>query len=513
LPDVCLSFELHQPLRVNRDFHDELAKGKKVEELFDIYFDNSWNRMILERVARKCYLPANETILHGIEQFKREQKSFKVAYSISGVLIEQFERWAPNVLDSFKQLAETGCVEFLDQTYYHSLASLFSSEREEFIDQVIAHRQLMRSLFDYVPTIFENTEFIYNNSIAKTLEHMGYQGVFTEGARRILNWRSPNHVYKAKGAKIAVLVRNYRLSDDIAFRFSAHDWSGWPLTAEKYAAWLSATPGQLINIFVDYETFGEHQWQETGIFEFLKWLPREVLKHQNLQFKTPSELIASHMPVGEIDVDDFDTISWADVERSTNAWLGNDMQRTCYRAIKNMWPYVKRTGNENILRLWRLLQMSDHIYYMYTAPGASGVVHGYFSQQYPKDAFRTLTSILLNFQSRILEHLGPEDRAAADLTRLLPPERAFYFFEDGMYVGISAQSLEEFRDALAAASEASIRLHMVRNDFEKWIRYSVGDEKLADAISKIKVAELHPNQLKQEVYKHVDERYRELVHV
>jgi alpha-amylase len=499
-------------LRVNREFRDELAKGKKVEELFDIYFDNSWNRAILERVARKCYLPANETILRGIEEFKGERKNFKVAYSISGVLIEQFERWAPAVLDSFKQLAETGCVEFLDQTYFHSLASLFSEEREEFIDQVIAHRQLMRSLFDYVPTIFENTEFIYNNSIAKTLERMGYEGVFTEGAKRILNWRSPNHIYKAKGAKIAVLMRNYRLSDDVAFKFSAHDWPGWPLTAGKYASWLAATPGQLINIFIDYETFGEHQWQETGIFEFLKWLPREILKRENLGFKTPSELVASYMPVGEVDVGDFDTISWADVERSTNAWLGNDMQRTCYRAIKNMWPYVKRTGNEKILRLWRLLQMSDHIYYMYTAPGASGVVHGYFSQQYPKDAFRTLTNILLNFQSRILEHLSPEDRIAAGLTRMLPPERAFYFFEGDMYLGMSAQSLEEFRDALAVASVTSIRFHMARNDFGKWIRYSVGDEKLADDISKIKVAELHPNQLKQEVYKLVDERYRELVH-
>ena len=510
MPDLCLSFEVHQPLRVNRDFHDELARGKKVEELFDIYFDNKWNKAILERVARKCYLPANEIILQIIDRFKREHKRFKVAYSFSGVFIEQCERWAPSVLDSFKRLAESGCVEFLDQTYYHSLSSLFSAEREEFIEQVIAHRRLMKSLFGCEPTIFENTEFIYNNSIAKTLERMGYRGVFTEGAKRILKWRSPNYVYKAKSAEIAVLLRNYRLSDDIAFRFSAQNWNGWPLTAEKYAAWLSATPGQCINVFIDYETFGEHQWPETGIHEFLKWLPGEVLKHENLQFKTPSEVVASHKPVGEIDVHDYDTVSWADVERSTNAWLGNEMQRKCHRAIKSMQPYVKRTGDEEILRLWRLLQMSDHIYYMYTEPGASGMVHGYFSQQSPIDAFRTLTNILSNFQARVLEHLGPKDRATADLLRLLPPEKAFHFFEDGRYVGISAQSLEEFRDALAIAPEASVRFHMARNDFERWVRHSIGDEKLADALSKIKRLELHPRELKQEIYKCVDERYREL---
>ncbi|MGC8850345.1 MAG: glycoside hydrolase family 57 protein, partial [Candidatus Bathyarchaeia archaeon] len=267
MPDICLGFEVHQPYRINKDFQEEMGRGKSVEQLFDIYFDNEWNKSILERVANKCYIPVNEIILRNIEYFRREKKQFKVAFSLSGVLIEQLERWAPDALDSFKRLTESGCVELLDQTYYHSLSSLFSEEKEEFVEQVVLHSRLIKDAFGVKPSIFENTEFIYNNSIAKTLERMGYKGVFTEGAERILGWRSPNYVYKADGANIALLLRNYRLSDDIAFRFSARDWSGWPLTADKYAAWLSATPGQCINIFVDYETFGEHQWPETGIME------------------------------------------------------------------------------------------------------------------------------------------------------------------------------------------------------------------------------------------------------
>jgi alpha-amylase len=485
MPDICLGFEVHQPFRINKDFREDMGRGKSVKELFEVYFDNGWNRAILERVANKCYIPANEIILRNIESFRREREPFKVAFSLSGVLVEQLERWAPDALDSFKKLAESGFVELLDQTYYHSLSSLYSAERGEFVEQVLLHRRLMEEIFGFKPRVFENTEFIYNNSIGKVLAEMGYKGVFTEGAERILGWRSPNYVYKADGADIALLLRNYRLSDDVAFRFSARDWPGWPLTADKYAAWLSATPGQCINIFIDYETFGEHQWPETGIMDFLKWLPWEILKHENLQFKTPSELIASHPPVDTVSVDDFNTVSWADIERSTHAWIGNDMQRTSFRALKRLEPYVKMTGSEETLKLWRLLQISDHLYYMYTEPGAPGLVHGYFSFQPPMKAFWAYTRILSDFYEKVAEQLGEPERTRLRLLRVFPPDKAFHFHEDGVYINLSAHSLEELLEVLEAASERSISYHFKKGDFERWIRDVIGDDKLADEIKGI----------------------------
>jgi len=508
MPDICLGFEVHQPFRINRDFRGELSKGKGTEELFDVYFDNDWNRAILERVARKCYMPANEILLENIDLFKRDGEGFKLSFSLSGILVEQLERWAPEALDSFKELAGSGCVELLDQTYYHSLSSLFSADRGEFVEQVRLHRALMRDSFGQEPRVFENTEFLYNDSIARALERMGYLGVFTEGAERILGWRSPNYVYRADGTGMALLLRNYRLSDDIAFRFSNRDWPGWPLTADKYAAWLSATPGDCINIFIDYETFGEHQWQETGIMEFLRWLPAEVLKRDNLRFKTPSELVASHPPIGTIAVNDFETVSWADAERSTNAWLGNDMQRTCYRALKGMEAQVKGSRDGSIARLWRLLQASDLLYYMYTQPGPSGSVHGYFSSQPPTTAFWAFMRILSDLNEKAAEGLPEPARSSSLSLRVVPPDRAFHFHEGGAYVGLSAHSLEEFRDVLLRAPDGSIAFHKARGDFERWIGRTIGDARLADEIGK-----LHgegPAELRRGLYDIVDRRISEL---
>jgi alpha-amylase len=493
--NICLGFEVHQPLRLNRNFNPDL-KG----EPFDLYFNNAWNKMILERVAKKCYFPANEVILKNIERFKGR---FKVAYSISGVFIEQCERWQKELIDSFKQLADTHCVEFLDQTYYHSLASLFSYEKGEFIEQVKMHKQLVKDLFNYSPQIFENTEFIYNNSIAKCVEKLGYKGIFTEGAERILGWRSPNYVYKAKDSSIKILLRNYRLSDDIAFRFSAGWWSEHPLTADKYAAWLAACNGQCINIFIDYETFGEHQWRETGILEFLRWLPEEVLKYENLQFSTPLEIIERHKPVDELDVHDFATLSWADIERDTGAWLSNDMQRTCYNAVKSMEPFVKKS--EKMLKLWRLLQQSDHFYYMFVTGGAPGIVHGYFSQQAPMEVFRSFATILSDFQDRVSENLPKRLKRAAFLLRILPPERAFHYYENGNYTGISAHSLEEFRDTIMLVPARCISFHLASRDFENWIRFTIGDKKLANEIKKIK-----PEEAQQKLYHAVKKRCEEI---
>jgi alpha-amylase len=490
--DVCLGFEVHQPYRLSQRFKEEMASGKSPDELFEVYFDNQRNKEILERVARKCYLPAGRIILENIERYESQDRKFKVAYSISGVLLEQLERWTPAVLELFKQLASTGCVEFLNQTYYHSLASLYSAQREEFVEQVLQHRALIRDLFGQEPQVFENTEFLYNNSIARTVAMLGFKGMFTEGAERILGWRSPNYVYRAKDADLKVFLRNYRLTDDIAFRFSAWDWTEFPLTADKYAAWLAATPGQCINIFMDYETLGEHQWPETGIHEFLRWLPGEVLKWENLRFVTPSELLR-HEPVGEIDVFEYGTLSWADVDKGTKAWLGNDMQLTCYRAVKEMEPYVKKTRDERFLKLWRMFQVSDLVYYMYQEFGPSGMVHGYFSQMFPTDAFAIFTRTFSDFQKKLMEAL-PQERSTLLALRIFPPERAFHFFEGTKYGG-SVFSLLELWEKLEDFPESCIKANI--QDLERWIRWTVDDSELADQISRLKTEQEVKSKLRE----------------
>ncbi|MEW6592321.1 MAG: glycoside hydrolase family 57 protein [Candidatus Hadarchaeota archaeon] len=507
MTDICLAFEVHQPLRLDRNFLESAAMGKGPDELLDLYFNNTWNKTIFERVANKCYRPTNQVLLECIERYKEQKRKFKVAFSLSGLLIRQCEMWAQDVLESFRKLAATGCAEFMCQTFYHSLASLFSPERGEFVEQVQMHRKKIKELFGQDPKVFENTEFIYNNSIAKTVEGLGFKGIFTEGARRILEWRSPNYVYKASGSDMRVFMRNYRLADDVAFRFSNRDWPGWPLTADKYASWLSATPGQCINLFMDYETFGEHQWQETGIREFLRWLPGEVLKYEHLQFSTPTELLR-YGPMGEVDVNDFNTISWADVKRSTDAWLGNDMQRTAYGAVKNLAQYVKRTGNRDLLEVWRMLQASDNIYYMYTEPGASGMVHGYFSQQLPADAFWAFLRIISNFWEKVAENLPGKDGVSARLLRVLPPDKAFHFHEDGDYINLSAHSLEELKNSVLLASDKSVLFHLACKHFEKWIRFTVGDGVLADRIPKVEGKSAA--DVKQKLHTIIGERLSEL---
>jgi len=390
MTDICLMFEVHQPLRLNRNFHsDLLSKGKVTKnELFELYFDNGLNRYVFERAARKCYLPANKIILEQIEKCEDAGKPFKVAFGVSGVFLEQCEMWRPDVTESFRQLADTGCVEFIEETYYHSLASLYGIDRSEFIEQIKMHRKTMKALLGVEPTFIENTELLYNNGIAKTMERLGYKGTVTEGIERVLGGRSPNYVYSAKNSDLRVLLRNYRLSDDIGFRFSSPWWNEYPLTAQKYAQWLASMQGQVIVIFVDYETFGEHHWPECGIHEFLRALPGEVNRWHHLYWKTPSEVIERHQPVGEIDVDEYSTVSWADAERDTSAWIGNPMQNICYDMLKSLKPLVKGTGDKELVRLWRYLQQSDHLYYLSVKGGGAGEVHNYFSSMgSPVEAF------------------------------------------------------------------------------------------------------------------------------
>ncbi len=388
--DVCFYFQVHQPYRL-RKFG-----------VFDIgthanYFDTKKNINILKKVAAKCYIPSNRLMLYLIKQ----HPEFKVSYSLSGIFMDQCRRYAPEVLDSFKELADTGNVEFLDETYHHSLSFLYS--KSEFMEQVALHRKQIQTYFGQTPKVFRNTELVFNNELAHVVEGMGYKGILAEGADHILGWRSPNYVYRPKTTtNMALLLKNYKLSDDIAFRFSSHDWKEFPLTAEKFARWVSAVNGNgtNVNLFMDYETIGEHQWACTGIFDFMKALPGEILKHPDNAFMTPSEVIAAHKPVAELDIHHF--ISWADVERDLSAWLGNNMQTAAMYHIFALEQQVKATNDPGIIELWRKLTTSDNFYYMCTKWFADGDVHKYFNpHDRPHDAFISFMNILTDLQIRI----------------------------------------------------------------------------------------------------------------
>ena len=398
MTSVCVYFQIHQPYRL-RWFWPNGDKG------FNRYFDESKNKEIFEKVANKCYLPANNILLDAIDEHNGD---FKFSVSITGTLLSQCEQWGTDVLDTFRQMADSGCVEFLDETNYHSLAGLFE-DRTEFIEQVREHRDLVFDLLNVKPEVFRNTELLYNNSIAKTVSDLGYKAILTEGAEHLLDWRSPNHVYKAKGSDIAVLMRNFKLSDDIGYRFSAKWWSQYPLTADKWADWASKIREDTINIFMDYETFGEHQWEDTGIFQFLRAFPDEVIKRK-LTFNTLSEVVDMYKPVAEIDVGDFSTVSWADMERDTSAWLGNDMQRRCFEEAKQLGAYVKKTGDRELLRIWKHLLTSDHYYYMCTKWLEDGDVHSYFSiHSSPFDAAVNFMAVIMDFKAQVFKRLSEMD--------------------------------------------------------------------------------------------------------
>jgi alpha-amylase len=352
----------------------------------------------MRKVAEKCYLPANKTFLDLINEYGN---NFKIAYSISGVAIDQFEMYAPDVLDSFRALVDTGKVEILSETYSHSLSAL--KNREEFERQVKLHRDKVKQVFGVEPKVFRNTELIYSDWIGEYVADMGYKGMITEGAKHVLGWKSPNYLYcNAINPKLKVLLKNFKLSDDIAFRFSNHDWQEFPLTTEKFVSWLNALDpkDEIINLFMDYETFGEHQWQETGIFEFLKAFPNAVLKYSNFKFNTPSEIVKKIDPVGAIHVPY--PISWADEERDLTAWLGNELQDEAFNNLYKCYDRVKEINDPEIWRDWLYLQTSDHFYYMCTKWFSDGDVHKYFNPyNSPYEAFVNYMNILSDFIIRI----------------------------------------------------------------------------------------------------------------
>jgi len=513
MTDICLIFEVHQPFRLNRNFPLDLLlhlREGKEENLFKLYFDENLNKKNFDRIARECYLPANEIILNKIDEFKRGSKRFKVAYSLSGVFLEQCEIWNQEVTESFKQLAESGCVELLAQTYYHSLASLFDSE-SEFTEQVKMHQQIMRSIFNYEPEVFENAECIYNNRIAKIAESLGYKAIVTEGTERILGWRKPNYVYKAKNSSIRVLLRNYQLSDDIGFRFTSRDWKEWPLTADKYAAWLAATQGDVITIFMDYETFGEHYRRESGILDFLEWLPTEIAKWDHLSFCTPSEVIKRHKPVDEIDVPEDKTVSWADIERDVSAWLGNSLQKASFNLLKEVEPVARDIGNAELVKIWRYLQASDHLYYMCTKKGASGDVHSTFNPYSSAiESFIIYIRILSDLQSRFQLELEKPELWHKRILRKVPAEKSFtFFYEFSRPTGLTASSLYEFYSILKTIDVKSIKFHMSRGDFEQWLLQVIGDEELAREISKLSGIK-DGRLLRMRLLRRIEKRIREL---
>jgi len=386
-------FEVHQPMRLNH--FSVFNIGQNIDPKKN-YFNEKLNREIFEKVANKCYLPTNNLIL---DLIRKHDGRFRVSFSLTGTFVEYCEKYKPEVLDSFKELFKTGAVDLMEETYYHSLSSLFD-DMSEFEDQVKMHNQMMRRIFSYRPRIFRNTEAIFDNRIAKKVNDMGYKGIITEGTEKILKWRSPNFLYRPINTNLKVLLRNYTLSDDVGFRFSAKLWPGHPLTADKYANWMSNSQGDLVNLFMDYETFGEHHWEDTGIFDFLNHLPGEVLKHEYMDFVTVREAVERYESKGEIDVPW--AVSWADEDRDVSTWLGNDMQHACFKEIKEIGQKIKENGNKDLLHIWRLLQTSDHLYYCSTKGMEDGAVHAYFSHyDTPYDGFINFMNILQDFKQKV----------------------------------------------------------------------------------------------------------------
>ena len=390
---VCLYFQVHQPWRLKKYRFFNMGKDHN-------YLDDLSNRAIMQKVARQCYLPMNallETLI------KQHNGALRLSFSITGSAVEQFKAYAPEVLDSFKRLADTGCVEFLGETYSHSLSSLYSVD--EFKQEVKLHQAMLKEEFGVKPTAFRNTELIYSDSIAQAVEAMGFKTMLAEGAKHVLGWKSPNFVYTdAVDNKLRLLLRNYKLSDDIAFRFSNEGWEEWPLTADKFAQWVAAETGDVVNLFMDYETFGEHQKASTGIFDFMKALPEALLATGEVSFATVSEAAKSLQPVAVLHCPH--AMSWADEERDVTAWLGNDLQNEAFGKLYALAPKVKKAKNKDFDYVWHFMQNSDHFYYMATKWFSDGDVHSYFNPYGSAyEAFINYMNVLADFEIELNKYL------------------------------------------------------------------------------------------------------------
>lgn len=388
---ICLCFKVHQPVRLKKFRFFDIGNS-------DYYYDDYKNETIISRVAENCYLPANKIILDLINKY---QGRFKVSFSISGTALDQFKIYAPEVIESFRELAATGCVEFLSETYFHSLAVI--KNKTEFRKQVESHADEIEALFGKKPTVFSNTGLIYSNEIGAIVAELGYKAILAEGPSHILKWRSPNYLYQnAINPSLTVLLKNDSLSDDIAFRFSNADWSGWPLTAKKHVSWLNKIPEKekIVNLFMDYETFGERQKSETGIFDFLNSLPLAVFRKSNFEFRTPSEVVEHHQPISTLNVPY--PISWADGEKDLSAWRGNELQQEAFENLYELSDRIEQCSDPALLKDWHYLQTSDHYYYMSTKYFSDGDVHAYFNPyDSPYEAFMNYMNVLNDFTLRL----------------------------------------------------------------------------------------------------------------
>ncbi|MCG6187427.1 glycoside hydrolase family 57 protein [Maribellus maritimus] len=407
MKSVCLFFQVHQPFRHRR------------YRFFDIgndhyYYDDYSNETIMRKVAEKSYLPTNKLLLNLADKLEGK---FKVSFSITGLALEQFDLYAPEVIDSFKDLSKTGCIEFLSETYSHSLSSL--KDKHIFKKQVKLHDEHIFALFGHRPRVFRNTEMIYSDEIGAQIAEMGYQGILTEGAKHILGWKSPNFMYvNAINPRLKVLMRNFKLSDDISFRFSNKDWSEFPLTAEKFVGWLESLDAkeEVINIFLSYESFGERQPKESGIFDFFENLAKKIVESPELKFATPSEVIEELQPVSAVNVPH--AISWADEERDLTAWLGNNMQKEAFDKLYELRKRVEKCKNEEIIKDWNYLQVSDHFYYMSTKYYSHGAKSNQFNPfDTPYEAFINYMNVLSDFKIR-LNSVVPESEVENEIASL-----------------------------------------------------------------------------------------------
>lgn len=387
MSQVCLYFQVHQPYRLKRFSFFDLGKIHEYE-------DDLLNQQILEKVKTNCYLRTNRLLL---ELIKKHKGQFKVAFSMSGLVIEQLERWAPEVIASFKELLATGHVELLGETYYHTLSFFFS--KEDFREQVALHKNKVETVFGYSPMVFRNTELTYQNDLAKAVSDMGFHGVLAEGVPFFLHTGHSNQVFMSPGhSKVKLLLRNTGFSDDIAFRFSDKSWHQYPLTAGKFATWIKQAPGEVVNIFMDYESIGEHQWEDTGIFDFVKNLPGALIA-EGIEFGTPTEIIKNLPAKNFYDVPF--PISWADKEKDLSAWHGNTIQKEALRMAYELEKKVRKKADLKLLHQWRKLCTSDHFYYMSTKGFSDGKVHQYFSPyDTPYDAYINYMNVLSDMELR-----------------------------------------------------------------------------------------------------------------
>jgi alpha-amylase len=408
---ICLYFQVHQPFRLKRYRFFNIGNDH-------YYYDDYLNESIISRISERSFLLANKVIEQIIKEFGTQ---FKVAFSISGVTLDQLELYCPEVIESFQKIAKTGSVEFLAETYSHSLVSL--KNKEEFVRQVTEHRNKIKELFNQEPRVFRNTELIYSDKIGADVAEMGFTAMLTEGPKHVLGWKSPNYVYcNSINPRLKLLLRNFRISDDISFRFSNVGWSEYPLTADKFAGWLNKLDKkeETVNLFIDYETFGEHQWLESGIFDFLKALPKSIYKNTNFTFHTPSEIAEQLLPISTISVPH--SISWSDEERDITVWLGNELQIDAFNRLYSLTDKVNRCNDEKIKKDWKYLQSSDHFYYMSTKFFTAGATQAYFNPyETPYDAYINYMNVLSDFSIRV-NALVPEsssDQEVASLTQVI----------------------------------------------------------------------------------------------